>query len=86
MKNFLLFGAILVGLVLVGVSALYFTQSANALPNFLPGYDANLTTHHIKHGIASLLLGLAFFAYAWFQSGKKSQRKSSDATTPASTQ
>ena len=29
---------------------------------------------HVKHGVASFLVGLACFAFAWFQSGPKRER------------
>ena len=45
---------------------------AGSLPHFLPGFEAGATNIHFKHGLASLLLALASFAYAWFQSGKRS--------------
>ncbi len=65
--------SVVVGVVLVIVAVIYFIQPANALPSFLPGYDVTEIKHHYKHGVASLLLGLAAFALAWFQSGKKSK-------------
>ena len=61
----------LLGLVLLAVSYVYFTTPANSLPSFLPGYDPNLTVTHMKHGIGALFLGLACFAFAWFQSKPK---------------
>jgi hypothetical protein len=27
--------------------------------------------HHVKHGIAAILLGLACLAFAWFQTGPR---------------
>src|SRR5205085_12667757 len=44
-------------------------------PSFFPGHEAGLTKYHYKHGIGALLLGLGCFAFAWFQSGKKSDHK-----------
>jgi hypothetical protein len=41
------------------------------LPAFLPGYDVAMAVPHIKHGIASLVVGLALFVYSWFASAKK---------------
>lgn len=41
------------------------------LPAFLPGHSVAMTTPHIKHGIASLVVGLALLVYAWFASAKK---------------
>jgi hypothetical protein len=30
-----------------------------------------MTGHHTKHGIAAVVVALACFAFAWFQSGPK---------------
>jgi hypothetical protein len=35
----------------------------------MPGFDASMTKTHFKHGIGAVVLGLAAFAFAWFQSG-----------------
>jgi len=67
--------AIIVGVLLVILAIIYLITPASGLPSFLPGYDAASSAHHMKHGIASLLLGLACFAYVWFQGGKKSPQK-----------
>lgn len=75
--------AIIVGMVLLIVSGFYFSEPAKALPAFFPGHEAGVNTHHYKHGIGVLILGLACFAFAWFQSGKK---KSNDTKTPTTTQ
>ena len=42
-----------------------------SLPGFLPGHEAGSAHHHVKHGIAALLLGLGAFVLAWFQSGPR---------------
>lgn len=67
--------AVVVGALLLVVATIYFLAPANALPSFFPGYDKALTTHHYKHGIGALVLGLGVFALAWFKSGKKSPQK-----------
>ena len=61
--------AIVLGILLLVVAAIYFVDSAGALPSLFPGHSAGSTHHHTKHGIAALLLGLGCFAFAWFQSG-----------------
>ena len=63
--------AVLLGIIFVIASFVYFTTPANTLPNFFPGYETRVLTHHYKHGIGTLLLGVACFIFAWFQSGKK---------------
>ena len=62
---------VIAGIVLVVVAIVYWVDTAKALPSFFPGHDAKSTTHHVKHGIAALAVGLACFAFAWFQSGPK---------------
>jgi hypothetical protein len=47
----------------------YWAEPAHALPSFFPGHKAGSQHHHVKHGIAAFLLGLACLAFAWFQSG-----------------
>ncbi len=63
--------AVIVGIALIIAGVLYFITPARFLPSFFPGYDRALMTHHYKHGIGSVLLGIACFIFAWFQSGKK---------------
>lgn len=63
--------AFIVGFALIGLAALYWSTPAGSLPAYIPGYAAGSTTIHIKHGIASLLLGLGAWVLAWFKSGKK---------------
>jgi len=73
MKKPLVSVVVIAGIILLFCAAVYFIEPARSLPSFFPGYDKSLMKHHYKHGIGALLLGLAFFAFAWFQSGKKSQ-------------
>ena len=63
--------AIVVGIVLIVVAAVYWAEPAKSLPSFFPGHQAGSTHHHVKHGIAALALGLAAFAFAWFQTGPR---------------
>jgi uncharacterized membrane protein HdeD (DUF308 family) len=63
--------AVLVGLILVVVGIVYFAEPAKSLPGFFPGHDAGSTHHHVKHGIAAVLVGLACFVFAWFRTGPK---------------
>jgi len=51
--------AVIIGIVLVVLAFVYWLTPANALPSYMPGYDPSLSTVHFKHGLASLLLGLA---------------------------
>ena len=63
--------SVILGLVCIGLAVLYWITPAGSLPAFLPGYAAGSATIHIKHGIGAVLLGLALFAFAWFQTGPK---------------
>ncbi len=67
--------AIVAGIILLIIAAVYFTQPASSLPAFFPGHVATTTTQvHIKHGIAAALLGVACFVFAWFNSAPASAK------------
>ena len=67
--------AVLLGIVLIVVAVIYFIQPEHSLPSFFPGHasatSAEANHHHTKHGIAALVVALACFAFAWFQTGPK---------------
>jgi hypothetical protein len=63
--------AVVLGIVLVAVAAVYWAEPARSLPSFFPGHEAGSNHHHVKHGIAAFLVGLACFAFAWFNTGPK---------------
>jgi hypothetical protein len=60
--------AIVVGLALIVLAVVYWAEPARSLPSWLPGHEAGSDQHHVKHGIASFLLGLACLVFAWFRS------------------
>jgi hypothetical protein len=68
--------AVILGVLLIIVSVVYFVEPAHSLPSFFPGHvsasDPEAAHHHSKHGIAALIVALALFAFAWFQTGPKS--------------
>lgn len=68
------FTSVVVGICLVVLAGVYFIEPAKSLPHFIPGYDSQLTRHHYTHGIATLILGVFCFVFAWFQSGKRSAK------------
>ena len=70
-KSSLKYLSIFLGIVFLVVAAYYWMTPANALAHFMPGFDPTMAKVHVKHGIGSLCIALAFFAYAWFQGGKK---------------
>ena len=61
--------AVLAGIALLVVAVLYFADSAADLPSFFPGHESGSAHHHVKHGIAALIVGLGAFIFAWFQTG-----------------
>jgi hypothetical protein len=71
----LMIPAVLLGVLLIVVAVIYFAQPAHSLPSFFPGHvsagSAEASHHHSKHGIAALVVALACFAFAWFQSGPR---------------
>lgn len=71
MKKTLVWLAVILGLVFLALAAYYWMTPAGSLPAYLPGYEAGSAHVHFKHGLASAILGIALFIYAWFQSGPK---------------
>jgi amino acid permease len=67
--------AVLLGLALVAIAVVYFVTTAHSLPSFFPGHVSASSSeaghHHTKHGIAALVVALALFAFAWFQTGPR---------------
>jgi hypothetical protein len=63
--------AVIVGVLLIVVAIVYWAEPAKSLPGFFPGHTAGSNHHHVKHGIAALLVGLACLVFAWFRSGPK---------------
>ena len=61
--------AAIVGIALIVLAVVYWAEPAKSLPSFLPGHQAGSAHHHVKHGIASFLVGSACLVYAWFQTG-----------------
>lgn len=73
----LIIPAVVLGVVLVVVAIVYFVTPEHSLPSFFPGHasasSAEADHHHTKHGIAAIVVALACFAFAWFQSGPKAK-------------
>jgi uncharacterized membrane protein HdeD (DUF308 family) len=63
---------IVAGIVFIAIGIMYFAVPAKSLPlpDFL-GHESGSSHHHVKHGIAAVLVGLGCFVFAWFQSGPK---------------
>jgi hypothetical protein len=73
----LVIAGVLAGIFFIAVAIMYWTVPPKSLPlpNFL-GHESGVSAVHVKHGVASFLVGLACFAFAWFQSGPKRERAS----------
>ena len=63
--------AVIVGVALIVLAVVYWAEPASSLPSFVPGHEAGSGHHHVKHGIAAFLVGVALLVFAWFQTGKK---------------
>ncbi len=61
--------AIILGIALIAVGIVYFVEPASSLPWFFPGHLAGSSHHHVKHGLAAVLVGLACLVFAWFNTG-----------------
>lgn len=67
----LIVAAVIVGILLLVVAVVYFLEPAKSLPSFFPGHEAGSSRHHVKHGVAALVLGLGAFVLAWFATGPR---------------
>lgn len=74
----------ILGIIFLGLAAYYWLTPAGSLPHFVPGFEAGSTHVHFKHGLASLILALGLFAFAWFTSAP--QKDTTTASTPTATQ
>jgi len=63
--------SIVVGILLIIVGIVYWVEPARSLPGFFPGHQAGSGHHHVKHGIAAFLVGVACLVFAWFRTGPK---------------
>jgi drug/metabolite transporter (DMT)-like permease len=72
-NRWLTIAAAVLGVVLIVIGIVYWVEPAHSLPGFFPGHEAGSNHHHVKHGLAAFLLGLACLAFAWFQSGPRTK-------------
>jgi hypothetical protein len=56
----------LLGVVLLVVAAVYFMMPADQLPSFFPGYAAGDSHVHMKHAVASGVVGIVLIAAGAF--------------------
>jgi hypothetical protein len=61
--------AVIAGIALIVIAVVYWVEPAKSLPSFFPGHAGGSSHHHVKHGIAAFLVGLACLVFAWFQTG-----------------
>ena len=66
--------AIVLGIVLIVIAVVYWIEPAKSLPGFFPGHQAGSSHHHVKHGIAAFVVGLACLVFAWFNTGSSRAR------------
>ncbi len=72
MKNkILVIGSVILGILFLALSFVYFTTPAGSLPSFIPGFEPGIVSTHVKHSVACFILSLALFIFAWFKSAKK---------------
>jgi hypothetical protein len=58
--------AYVLGALLIVLAIVYFLVPADALPSFLPGYDATMPRVRTKHGLASGAVGIVLMAIGWW--------------------
>ena len=66
--------AAVLGVAFIVLAIVYWAEPAGSLPAWIPGHEAGSDHHHVKHGIASFLLGVALLIFAWFQTGNRDDR------------
>jgi len=76
-NRWLTIAAVILGIALIVVAVIYWVEPAHSLPGFFPGHEEGSDHHHVKHGIAAFVLGLACLAFAWFQSGPRTKADTS---------
>jgi len=74
----LVVAAVVIGLLLIALGIVYWVEPAGSLPSFIPGHTAGSGHHHVKHGIAAFLLGVALLVFAWFQTGPNARGASAE--------
>jgi len=68
-RRLLVWLALVAGVALIVIAVVYWVEPAKSLPSFFPGHQSGSAHHHVKHGIAAFLVGLALLVFAWFQTG-----------------
>ena len=50
-RNLLVVLAVVLGIALIVIAAVYWAEPARSLPSFFPGHEAGSNHHHVKHEI-----------------------------------
>jgi hypothetical protein len=58
--------ALLLGIVLIAVAAIYLVVPAESLPSFFPGHEVGMTRIRLKHGLAAGAVGVILLVAGWF--------------------
>jgi ammonia channel protein AmtB len=69
--------AVVAGIALIVLACVYWAEPAGSLPSWIPGHETGSAHHHVKHGIAAFLVGVALLVFAWFQTGPRASAASS---------
>lgn len=89
MKKAATVGLIALGVIFLALTIYYWTTPADKVPDIisgtLSGYHPGRSGVNIKHGLATLILGIGSGILAWFVSGDK-PANAVEPTSPASTE
>ena len=58
--------AVILGLAFAAVAIVYWVLPAGSLPSFVPGFQADSSLIHVKHGIAAAAAAVFFLALGWY--------------------
>jgi len=76
----LVVGAVVLGVVFIAIAIMYWTVPPKSLPGpSVFGHENGVSAVHVKHGIASFLVGISCFVFAWFKSGPRQTAGASEA-------
>ena len=70
MRKTIMILSIVLAVLFLGIAVYYFVTPASSLPSLVPGHIAGSSKIHIKHGLAGIILAIAFGILAWFYSKK----------------
>ncbi|MFN8108744.1 MAG: hypothetical protein U0Y82_02705 [Thermoleophilia bacterium] len=62
--------AVIAALAFLVIGIVYFADTASSLPSWMPGHEAGSSHHHVKHGIAAVVVALGLAVLAWFRTGR----------------